>query len=209
MKTAKARDKILFLLKTKGPTTATGLAGKLGVTAMAVRQHLYQMQESGDIEYFDERKNVGRPARHWKLTAKTASQFPDSHGELAVGILDAARRAFGEKGIEKLLKEREAAQQVSYSAQLKGRNSLAERVKELAKIRDNEGYMAEFEKREDGVFALIENHCPICAAATNCQKLCEGELGLFCGLMDGAKVDRTEHIIDGARRCVYEFREVG
>ena len=168
MKTAKARDKILFLLKTKGPTTATKLAAKLGVTAMAVRQHLYQMQESGDIEFYDERKNVGRPARHWKLTSKTDSQFPDSHGELAVGILEAARRAFGEKGIEKLLKERENGQREEYFAKLQGRNSLAERVKELVKIRDNEGYMAEFEKREGGVFALIENHCPICAAATSC-----------------------------------------
>ncbi|MHC4840523.1 MAG: helix-turn-helix transcriptional regulator [Planctomycetota bacterium] len=207
MKTGKARDKILFLLKTKGPRTATELAKKLGVTAMAVRQHLYAMQEEGMVEFFDERKKVGRPARNWKLTDKTDGQFPDSHGELAVGILDAAREAFGEKGIHKLLQQREATQHKAYSARLKGKATLASRVKELAAIREQEGYMAEFEQREDGVVALIENHCPICAAATSCQKLCDGELGLFCGLMGDVEVERTEHIISGSRRCVYVFRE--
>ncbi|MHC4840424.1 MAG: helix-turn-helix transcriptional regulator, partial [Planctomycetota bacterium] len=128
MKTGKARDKILFLLKTKGPRTATELAKKLGVTAMAVRQNLYAMQEEGMVEFFDERKKVGRPARNWKLTDKTDGQFPDSHGELAVGILDAAREAFGEKGIQKLLQQREATQHKAYSARLKGKTTLASRV---------------------------------------------------------------------------------
>jgi predicted ArsR family transcriptional regulator len=32
-------------------------------------------------------------------------------------------------------------------------------------LRTEEGYMAEFEAEPDGSFLLIENHCPICAAA--------------------------------------------
>ncbi|MDC1141937.1 transcriptional regulator [Planctomycetota bacterium] len=208
MTTTKARDKILFLLKTKGPATATALAVKIGVTAMAVRQHLYAMQKESQVEFFDERKKVGRPARNWKLTAESDGQFPDSHGELAVGILDAARKAFGEAGIDKLLEQREAAQFESYSARLQGKGSLLAQVQELANIRELEGYMAECEQREDGEIALIENHCPICAAATSCQKLCEGELGLFSSLMDNAEVERTEHIINGSRRCVYIFKEL-
>ena len=32
--------------------------------------------------------------------------------------------------------------------------------------------MAEVEPQDDGSLLLIENHCPICAAATSCQSFC-------------------------------------
>jgi predicted ArsR family transcriptional regulator len=38
--------------------------------------------------------------------------------------------------------------------------------------------MACVEKLATGV-RLVENHCPICAAAKECVKLCQGELELF------------------------------
>jgi predicted ArsR family transcriptional regulator len=40
-----------------------------------------------------------------------------------------------------------------------------EAAKTLASIRTNEGYMAEIQSLDDDSFLLIENHCPICAAA--------------------------------------------
>ena len=56
--------------------------------------------------------------------------------------------------------------------------TLGEKLRALAKQRTDEGYMAEV--RRDGVgFLFIENHCPICAAATVCQGFCSTELDLF------------------------------
>ncbi len=49
---------------------------------------------------------MGRPARVWQLTAKANDRFPDRHTELAVGMLEAVRNAFGEEGIERLTDER-------------------------------------------------------------------------------------------------------
>lgn len=202
----RARDKILFLLKTKGPQQAAVLARKLGVTPMAVRQHLYQMQEEGQVEFSDERRKVGRPARIWQLTAGTSAHFPDSHGELAVGILQAASAAFGPGGISKLIEERTRAQVRSYSRRITRDMDLEQKVAELAAIRKEEGYMAECDQRADGTLVLIENHCPICAAAQSCQDLCQGELQLFRKLLGGAEIKRTEHIVSGQRRCVYEIK---
>ena len=42
-----ARDKVLFHLKTRGPQTAAQVAERLGVTAMAIRQHLYALAGQG------------------------------------------------------------------------------------------------------------------------------------------------------------------
>ncbi len=205
---ARARDKILFLLKTKGPQTAAFLARKLAVTPMAVRQHLYQLETDQLVSHFDERRKVGRPARHWRLTTQAAAKFPDNHGELAVGIIEAARAAFGPCGIEKLIEQRTRRQFSAYNDRISPHATLDKKLEVLAQIRNEEGYMAESSRQADGTLLLVENHCPICAAAQSCQDLCGGELDLFKALLgDGVEVKRTEHILAGARRCTYRVRE--
>ena len=64
------------------------------------------------------------------------------------------------------------------------------------------------EVRRDGRdFLFIENHCPICAAATACQGFCATELDLFrSALGPGVTVERAEHILSGDRRCAYRIR---
>src|SRR5262245_60277052 len=111
---ARARDKVLFYLKTKGPQTAAQLSRRLSVTPMAVRQHLYVLEQDGLVSFVDERKRVGRPSRVWRLTQKSAAMFPDNHSELAVGIIDAVKAAFGERGLAKLVSERTRAQLARY-----------------------------------------------------------------------------------------------
>ncbi len=65
--------------------------------------------------------------------------------------------------------------------------------------------MAEVESQKDGSFLLIENHCPICVAAKNCMRLCGAELEVFRAVLGkGISIERTEHILGGARRCAYK-----
>ncbi len=74
----------------------------------------------------------------------------------------------------------------------------------LAKLRSDEGYMATVTV-EDDIYWLLENHCPICAAATKCVNFCRSELQLFQHLFrDIALITREEHIVEGARRCAYK-----
>lgn len=64
--------------------------------------------------------------------------------------------------------------------------------------------MAEVRRERPGTFVLVENHCPICAAATACQGFCTSELDLFRSVLGpGVDVERTEHIVGGDRRCAY------
>jgi predicted ArsR family transcriptional regulator len=201
----RTRDRVLYWLKTKGPESAGALARRLGVTAMAVRQHLYQLRAGGLVDYRDERRRVGRPARIWRLTDKAAARFPDSHAELTLEMIGAVRATFGESGLDRLLRDRTRRQEKQYAERLRHAGaSLAARVQELAAIRREQGYMAECIRRPDGSFLLAENHCPICAAASACQGLCREELALFRNVLgERAKVERTDHILAGARRCAY------
>ncbi|AHC45613.1 putative transcriptional regulator [Achromobacter xylosoxidans NBRC 15126 = ATCC 27061] len=65
--------------------------------------------------------------------------------------------------------------------------------------------MAEYEELDDGSLLFIENHCPICAAATACQGFCRAELAVFEQVLQ-ARVERVEHILKQARRCAYTIR---
>ena len=198
-------DRILFLLKTRGPATAASLAKALRITPMGVRQHLSRLVESGLVSHRDERRGVGRPRRHWLLTEKAAARFPDSHAQMTVEILGAARAVFGARGLDRLIRQRERETLARYQAALRGAGSIAERVRRLAALRSEEGYMAECVAKPDGSLLLVENHCPVCAAAQACQGLCRSELDIFRAVLGGATVERTDHILAGARRCAYRI----
>lgn len=201
------RERVLFVLKTRGPQTATRIAKRLGVTAMAVRQHTAVLQGEKLVDFTDERRKVGRPARLWRLTPKGYERFPDFHAELAVEMLQAIQGAFGEEGLERLAAERTRKQVESYRARMPSRDMpLEKRVAALARIRREEGYMAECKRARNGTIELVENHCSISKAAQLCSKLCGGELTLFREVLgDGVTVERTEHMLSGDRRCAYRI----
>jgi len=201
----KTRRRIVKLLKTEGAMDSASLAGHLDVTAMAVRQHLYALQEEKLVAAEERPVPLGRPAKFWRLTKEAERLFPDAYAELNAALITSVQDAFGPQGMTRLLDARMARQRADYSARIDGSAPLAKRIQQLAKIRADEGYMAEV-KREGSGFLFIENHCPICAAATACQGFCSSELELFrSALGPGVSVERAEHILSGDRRCVYRI----
>ncbi|MDP3854154.1 metalloregulator ArsR/SmtB family transcription factor [Phenylobacterium sp.] len=196
-------DQILLLLKSKGPAQTGALAQAVGVTRQAARLQMEKLAAEGVVEHTLERAGVGRPRRSWSLTALGHRRFPDTHAQMTVELLDAVRGEFGEAGLDRLIKRREAATEAGYRKALKDAATLEARLERLAQIRAAEGYMAQWSARDDGSYLLIENHCPICAAATACQGFCRSELALFEMMLAPARVERVEHILAGARRCAY------
>jgi predicted ArsR family transcriptional regulator len=96
---------------------------------------------------------------------------------------------------------------MDYGKRIPKHGSLERKLQELAKVRSEEGYMAEVRREGDGSFLLVENHCPICAAANACQGFCSTELDLFRSVLGpGVTVERAEHIVKGDQRCVYKVK---
>lgn len=199
-----ARLRVLSALKRMGPVTAEDLAGELAVTPMAVRLHLYALQDDGLAAHQRSVRSRGRPAKLWSATAAADPFFTDAHAALTADLLANMRAIFGEKGLDKILAARTRVQAKTYATRLGSKNSLHGRLKELARIRSEEGYMAEVRPGGDGCWLFLENHCPICAAAHLCTGLCREELALFKKVIGkDIHIERIDHIITGARRCVY------
>ena len=203
----KTRRAIAKLLKTDGPIDSAQLAQRLGLTAMAVRQHLYALQREGLVASEERPVPIGRPAKFWRLTREADRLFPEAYAELSVALIDSVKDAFGEEGLERVLTSRCARQRMDYGKRIRPKDPLERKLNELAKVRTEEGYMAEIRREDDGGFLLVENHCPICAAANACQGFCSTELELFRSVLGpGVTVERAEHIIKGDNRCVYKVQ---
>jgi predicted ArsR family transcriptional regulator len=205
----KTRRALVYLLKTQGPLTSAQLADRLGLTAMAIRQHLYALQAEKFVTVEERPVPIGRPAKHWQLTAEADRFFPDAYSELSLSLIGALGDAFGPEGLKRVLETRGARQRAAYAERISPSASLKQKLQQLARIRTEEGYMAEVKPGGKGSFLFIENHCPICVAATQCQGFCTAELDLFRKVLGpDVGIEREEHIISGARRCAYRVKHV-
>ena len=195
---------IAHLLKQEGPMDAKQLANRLDLSPMAVRLHLYTLQAERLVTYQEQARPVGRPAKLWRLTEAADHLFPEGYAELVLNLLSSVSQAFGKAGLDRLLAIRTRDQIAAYRLRMTGQHSLAKRLRTLAAIRTEEGYMADVKREAGGAFLLVENHCPICAAAMSCTGLCAGEREVFQAVLgEDVSVTRTEHIVAGARRCAY------
>lgn len=200
-------DRLLGLIKRRGPQSIAGLAEALAITTEAVRQQLLRLGKAGLVTAQVERKGRGRPGQVWALTPEAGARFPDAHAELTVGLIAAVRRELGSEALDRIITAREQETEAAYRHEMADVASLAERVARLAAIRTREGYMAEWSQEAAGGYLLVENHCPICAAAAACQGFCRAELEVFRDVL-GAEVERMDHILAGARRCAYRITPV-
>jgi predicted ArsR family transcriptional regulator len=202
-------DRILQLLKRNGPQTAAQLGAALNMTGMGARRHLDRLLVEGLVRGFDRVEGVGRPRKFWQLTEKGHLRFPDAHAELTAKLIGDVRRLFGEEGLDRLIGERERDMRQSYGQALRDVLRLEEKAETLAALRTREGYMARIDRDDDGLL-LIEDHCPICAAAESCQSFCRSELSIFRMVLGpDVLIERTEYLLEGGRRCAYRISMAG
>jgi predicted ArsR family transcriptional regulator len=198
-------DRLLFLLKTRGPQTAAQLATALKITGEAVRQQLLRLSEEGLVSATAEPRGIGRPSQIYRLAPAAQKRFPDTHAELAVQILDSIKDVLGERALARLMQARTSESLARYREALRRQPSLEKKIKKLTELRAAEGYMAVWRRQNDG-YLLVENHCPICAAAASCLGFCRSELEVFQEVLGSeVLVERTEHLLAGGERCAYRI----
>ncbi|WP_072441818.1 MULTISPECIES: metalloregulator ArsR/SmtB family transcription factor [unclassified Pseudomonas] len=200
-------ERILFLLKTRGPLKTADLAPLLKVSQEAARQQLQKLVDSELIVgQLMPAQGAGRPSQKWVLTELAQARFPDTHANLTLQLIDSIRAVYGADGVERIVSDMERANSAEYLSVCAPLPTLEQRVRALAQIREVAGYMASVEADGDA-WLLIESHCPICVAAQQCQGFCRSELQVFqAAIGELGQVQRVEHLITGDRRCVYRIR---
>ena len=199
------KKKLLYYLKIMQQAGLEELANVMKVSRMAVHKHLDLLQQRGLVEGIETRGHVGRPRMVYQLTSQSKSVFPKSYGAIATHALDFIERNMGKEGVKKVLYERQGELFDQYYKRLKGLD-FNKRVNELARIRDEEGYIAESRSKSDGKHVLLEYNCPIIHIAEKHWEACLTETELFEKLL-GANIDTTHRAAKGDSICKFVIKE--
>lgn len=205
-KASSTRDDIILMLKTRAPLTVSDIAVDLGITEMAVRRHLNNLERDQLIQTELVRQPMGRPTHMYSLTEKADELFPKNYADLTLGFLQDLEELDGKEKVEQLFQLREARLVEEYKDKMKTL-SLEEKIKALAELQNNKGYMASWEKVEEGHYLFKENNCPISQIAKEYHTACSSELSLFQELLVHAQVECNHSLAKDGEYCVYTIKE--
>jgi predicted ArsR family transcriptional regulator len=204
-KLSSTKDEILHLLKKYKKLAVTELESFLGITGMAVRRHLNQLETESLIQTETIRKNMGRPVQLYSLTNVGEEWFPKNYSAMTVDFLKDIEELSGREMVDALFKKREARLEEKYKARTESK-SLKERIAELADIQNENGYMVEWNENSEGEFEFIEYNCPIFKVATNYNKACSCEHSLFQKVLQTDKVEQVCCMAKGGDFCKYVIK---
>lgn len=196
------KDKILNLLKKNVKLTVSELTYHLAITDMAVRKHLSTMAEDGLIQTIESRQATGRPTKYYLLSQKAEKLFPTSYEGMSVEFLTDIHSLYGDASINHLFEKREERLTNEYAHRLSNK-SPEEKVKELASIQHEKGYMAEVSQLDNNTFELIEYNCPIMAIANKFHVACQCETSMFTKVLETNNVQRTHCKTEGNDHCKF------
>ena len=184
------KRQILLILKREGQTDLQTLADRLNISKMGVHKHVQELEDRGLIERIPVRGGTGRPRLALRLAPSATSLFPRAYAGVTCAALAYIEEKLGRKGVEEALRRRQTETLTGYRDQVKA-ETLAERVHQLAGLRDREGYMAEDHRAGPAKFEILEHNCPILAVIEN---------ELFRKVLD-ANVETTHRVVAGGNVC--------
>lgn len=196
--------RILTLLKQEGALTADELADCLGISSVAVRRHLTKLEADRLVAYEEVQRGMGRPSFVYRLGEAASNFFPRRYEELATDVLETIQSLYGSEALHAIFEKRSENIVDEYSPMVTG-ETLDQRLDQLTKLREADGYMSSWESNQNGVFILRESNCPIIHVAEECGTVCACDQVILEQLLD-ADVERKNHLVNGDGACVYEVR---
>jgi len=196
------RRAILMALKRNGSMRAHDLAEQLAITVAAVRQQLVRLSEDGLVTHRRDPEGRGRPSHSYELTPAAEMLFPKRYGDLTTELLGYLGGPDGTE-VAELFEHRRQRRLTDAQVRLTAM-TLEEQVAELTRILDEDGYLADVERLDDGGWRITEHNCAILSVATGYRQACSSEIAFIRDALPGARVERVAHLMDGAHVCAYE-----
>jgi DeoR family suf operon transcriptional repressor len=197
------RREILIALKKRGEATVDDLAAALDVTPSAIRQHLAGLAASGFVVHRAEKGKPGRPRHLHRLSSGAEALFPKYYSELTNELLSYVEDE-DPSSVERIFERRRRRRVRTAAERLQGR-PFPDQVVELARILDEDGYLAEFEALDDGTFRITEHNCAILGVARRWGLACSTEIEFLREVLPQARIERVAHMMAGAHVCRYEI----
>ena len=188
------RLKVVNALKRTHGLPVREIAAKLKMSYMGVKDICVDLEKRGFLDTWRQPQKIGRPLMLYRLTQRAHELFPVSSNTMTIDLLETAQKLFGQASAEKLLLLVFQKKTEHYKSRLKG-ETLAERAKWLARLRDHDGCMSDCEIT-GGEARIVEHHSPILDLLRAFPIVAKLESEMFTRLL-GAPVRREESSVSG------------
>jgi DeoR family suf operon transcriptional repressor len=194
------RSQVLLEIKKSQPVTAKGLGARFGVSANAVRRHLKELEADGLVRFVRQQHGVGAPAFVYTLTERGEALFPNEYRDALTAFLGQVEDVYGRDAVVVMFEQRYAQLTRLLKAELEAAPA-TERLKVVARVLTDAGYMAEWSQAE-GTFRLAEHNCAMRAVVDKFPEICSAEERFLKDVLK-AEVERQAHIVRGCNSCEY------
>jgi predicted ArsR family transcriptional regulator len=199
-----AKKTILTLLKRSPGAPLVEIAATLGISRTGALKQLAKLETEGLLERQYRAGKFGRPRVCFQLTSVARTIFPTAYSQTALCAMTFIEKHQGRRAVAEMLEERAAELRQKHAPRLLGK-SLSDRVRELGRIRDEEGYMAETKRPRSNDLVLLEHNCPILTIAERYGEACDVERRLFRDLLR-AEVFVSHRVVAGDPVCRFLVR---
>jgi predicted ArsR family transcriptional regulator len=198
------RLEILNSLKRTKGMSVNELVAKMKMSYMGIKQHCLTLQRDGYLDTWRRPQKMGRPEMVYRLTRRTHDLFPADSNQFTLELLRSIQEIFGLNAPEKVLYNAFEKKSAALKTKVKG-ETVAERAKWLAKLRDSEGHMAQFitDEKEGGP-QILECHSPIMNLLDRYPIIGRLEQDMFEAVL-GTHVRREETRHSGLYECAFYF----
>lgn len=196
-----AQRTMLNALKRRGSLQTEELAAISQITISGTRQHLSLLETDGLITHSQTRLGRGRPKHQYQLTPAADALYPRTYSELTNEILDYLEPDI----LEAIFIRRRERRLTQAQARLKPLKTLKRRVQELARILDEDGYLADVTLEDNG-YKIVEHNCAIFAVAIKYGQACSSELEFIRAALPEAEVTRVAHMVASGHVCAYHVQ---
>lgn len=197
------RLEILNSLKRTKGMSVNELVDKMKMSYMGIKQHCLTLERDGYLDTWRRPQKMGRPEMVYRLTRRTHDLFQSDSNQFTIELLNAIREIHGPNAPEKLLFNVFEKRTAGLKARVKG-ETVADRAKWLARVRDAEGYMSQFATDEEGGPQILECHSPMMNLLELYPIVGRLEQDMFEAVL-GTRVRREESRASGLYECSFYF----
>ena len=190
------------LKRTKG-MSVNELVGRMNMSYMGIKQHCITLHRDGYLDTWRRPQRMGRPEMVYRLTRRSHDLFQADSNQFTLDLLKSAQEIYGPNAPEKLLYSIFKKKTAALKAKTKG-DTVAERAKWLAHVRDGEGYMAQFINNKDGDSRILECHSPTLNLLERYPIIGRFEQDMFEAVL-GTRVRREVIRNSGLYECAFHF----
>lgn len=195
------RDVILHAIKATNEATVNELAEAASVSPVTVRHHLNGLLAEGLLGTRSVRRKVGRPYYIYSLSEKGQELFPQKYLRLSSRLMDELKNHFPPGTVAQLFEGVVKGLVAERRAEFE-HLGFEDRLNYLVTMLEEEGFLARWEKHDDGSYSLIEYSCPYMGVGARHHEVCRFDSALITSILE-TKVTQHSCMLDGGDCCQY------